>query len=413
VTSDLRAHDGQASLEWVAVVALVATLLGLGAALAEAGFVGRRVTREMARALCLVSAGDCRRDQEPCVTRAQDGKSSLTFNALLVRLGSRSEALIEQRSDGTVAVTKVEGGVLGLEGGFGADAKMKALGIDLAVGGELQASALARRERGRTWIVPDWAAAQRLLGRLRPLHGGAPRSPDIEYGGRDLAGAVSGSLAADGLVHLDAARGSLSFDRSSGTRIDRRTGRRTVFVQARADAQASLAGGVLGLSASTAGELYAVELDRAGRPVDLRVVAAGSFAGSADLPGVVAPVVGLLQAGTAEGRVFEVTAHLDLTDAENLAAARGLLDAVARRGWSTELPAASRALRRRLDERGTVEARVLESRSTSDDLAVHGALGGKVGADVHAESTATRLIAAASRGLDGRWLVREDCVARA
>ncbi|MDX6715800.1 MAG: hypothetical protein QOH30_2358, partial [Baekduia sp.] len=52
-------QGGQASLEWLAVVALVATVLGLGAALAQAGYVGRRVTREMARAVCLVGAGDC------------------------------------------------------------------------------------------------------------------------------------------------------------------------------------------------------------------------------------------------------------------------------------------------------------------------------------------------------------------
>ena len=71
--SDPRAHRqrGQASVEWLAVVALVAVMLGLGAALAQAGYVGRRVTREMARAICLVGSGDCRRDQEPCVVGSQ------------------------------------------------------------------------------------------------------------------------------------------------------------------------------------------------------------------------------------------------------------------------------------------------------------------------------------------------------
>ncbi|MDX6728137.1 MAG: hypothetical protein QOK49_2942, partial [Baekduia sp.] len=87
MSRSLRAADGQASLEWLAVVALVATLLGFGAALAQAGSVGRRVTREMARAICLVGDGDCRRDQEPCVVEMQATKQGLTVQLLFFQLG--------------------------------------------------------------------------------------------------------------------------------------------------------------------------------------------------------------------------------------------------------------------------------------------------------------------------------------
>src|SRR3954449_13110518 len=97
-----RASAGQASVEWLGLVALVATLFGLGAALAQAGFVGRHVTREMSRALCRVGHGDCERDGEPCVTRTEGGGGSIVLNLVVVRLGGGSEALLEQRSDGTV-----------------------------------------------------------------------------------------------------------------------------------------------------------------------------------------------------------------------------------------------------------------------------------------------------------------------
>ena len=86
---DPRAHRqrGQASVEWLAVVALVAVVFGLGTALAQAGYVGRRVTREMARALCLVGSGDCRRDQEPCVVGSLASHQGMTLHLLFFRMG--------------------------------------------------------------------------------------------------------------------------------------------------------------------------------------------------------------------------------------------------------------------------------------------------------------------------------------
>jgi hypothetical protein len=36
-------------------------------------------------------------------------------------------------------------------------------------------------------------------------------------------------------------------------------------------------------------------------------------------------------------------------------------------------------------------------------------LGGRLGGAAHVERRTQRLLAAASRGLDGQWLVRDDC----
>jgi hypothetical protein len=395
-------QGGQASLEWLAVVALVATVLGLGAALAQAGYVGRRVTREMARAVCLVGAGDCARDREPCVVGSRAGAHAVAVDLGIVRLGEDGLALIEHRSDGTVAVTVQRGRAFGLQAAGGAGGEVHLGPLDVELGGELEASLVARRGGGRTWIVGSDAEAERLLADL-----GAAPEPDVVSGDGAWLTSLGARLGAQALVTLDAAHGALTFDRHAGTRTDRRTGHRTIYVQA-SWAAGGKAGGVLDVATGRAGETYAVELDGAGRPVDLRVIAAGRFAGSRDLPGAAQPVAGLLAAGGSGQRLYEVTAHLDLTDPGNLAAARELLDAVARRRATTR---PSQALRRRIDERGTVEARVLEQRSSGDDQGGRLVLGGvPVGGTAHVERRTQRLVAATSRGLDGQWLPRTDCV---
>ena len=393
---------GQASFEWLAVVALVASMLGLGAALAQAGYVGRRVTREMARAICIVGAGDCARDREPCVVGSQENSQGMTVDLAFVHFGEDGYALVEHRSDGTVAVTVEHGYAFGVQAAGGASAELHAGGLDATAGGEIAASLIARYGRGQTWIVGSDAEAGRLLDDLDD----APE-PDVKSGHGAWQGAVGAIAGLDGLMSFDVAHGALTFDHEAGSQVDRRTGHRTLYVQSSWTGEAEI-GDVLGVSGGQVGETYAVELDAAGHPLDLRVIAAGSFAGSQDLPGVVQPVVGLLERGTSEDRIYEVTAHLDLTDARNLAAARELLDAVARRR-ATARP--SQALRRLIDERGTVEARVLQQQTSTHSASLSAAFdGAQFGAGAHVEQRTQKLVAATSRGLDGQWLSRTDCV---
>jgi hypothetical protein len=398
-----RAADGQASLEWLAVVALVTTLLGFGAALAQAGSIGRRVTREMARAVCIVGAGDCERDREPCLVGSSTGRQAVSFDIGIVRLGEDGFALLERRSDGTIAVTIEKGGKAGLAAAAGLSAGVQLGGLDVSVGGEVTASFMAQLGRGKTWIVSSEAQAQRLLE-----HPGDTPAPDITTGQGATTSGAGLDLGISALDEVDVVQGGLSFDRQVGWSADRRTGHRTAYVQASWAASGSAGrGGVLGLSGG--GETYAVELDETGRPVDLRVITAGRFGGSRDLPAVVQPVAGLLTAGSGTDRAYEVTSHLDLTDAANLAAARDLLNAIAGRK-ATAAP--SQALRRRIDERGTVEARVLAQRSSTSGGGLHVTFEGlRLGGAAQVERRTQQLLAATSRGLDGQWLTRSDCVA--
>jgi hypothetical protein len=400
---DPRAHRqrGQASVEWLAVVALVAVMLGLGAALAQAGYVGRRVTREMARAICLVGSGDCRRDQEPCVVGSRATSQGMALHLLFFRLGEDKLGVIEERSDGTFAVTLEDGMTGGLEGSNGLKAGFHVGKIGLSIGGEVTAAVLARLGRGRTWIVGSRTEAQRILGQ-----GDAGRPPDATSGSGAWDSSVdvnaSGELLGEA---VEVARAGLVFDREVGWRVDRGNGHRTAYVQA--TASVAVNGSVLGLSGDDQ-ETYAVEHDEAGRPVDLRVVATGPFAGSRDLPAVVQQVAGLLAVDAGEGeRGYEVTGHLDLTDTGNLVAARELLNAIAGR-QATAAPA--QALRRRIDEHGTVQARILVSRTDTTGMSFDFTGGpGSFSAEAQIQQRSQQLLAATSRGLDGQWITRTDC----
>jgi len=420
VSSHPRAADGQASLEWLAIVALVATLLALGAAAAQAGFVGRQVTREMARALCRVGAGHCETDREPCVVAAARERTGMSISLAVVRFGGHQVGLFEQRSDGTVAVTvgdEIEGGVTA-----GVGARVGALGLSL--GGTLGASVAAQLDHGRTWIVDSMAAAHDVVARYRAgrldqhaggTHRPAAPSADITYDGVQVLPSARVEADAKAVITLAQAGGGLSFDRRARQSLDRRTGHRTIYVQSHwsADGAAKVTGvlDTSGTAAPGGGERYAVELDAAGRPLDLQVIAAGEYAASADLPGIASEAEGLLEAPTAGTRLYEVTAHLDLTDPVNLAASRDVLRAIARGVASA--PEATGALRRRIEQFGTVEARVLDQAGTSRDVGGELALGARVGFDYTHATAATRLLSAASRGLDGRWLPRRDCEAAA
>lgn len=416
-----RAHAGQASVEWIALVLLVAVLFGLGAAMAQAGFVGRRVTREIARAMCLVRSGDCERDREPCAVSTNGRRGGVAVHLAVVKLGGGTVAVLEQRSDGTVAVTRGTTEMLGIEAGLGAARDVALAGISTSAAAALTASYTGTGEQARTWIVGSPEAARRLIESLRPRRiasrGGrvleAPRPatppPDITYRQISTEAAIDAGLQATiGDQDVQLAGLGMRFPKTAGTRVDHRTGHRTIYVQSSSSATLDVPG-VLGLSHTSGGERYAVELDAQGRPVDLQVQATGRFAGSYDLPDVTQPVAGLLAVGSADDRVYEVNAHLDLTDPDNLVAARGLIEAMS---FHVGAPAsASQALRRRLDEQGTVEARVLRQSDSATEHALQSPIGPKVGVTWGHEDRRTELLAATSRGLDGQWIPRTDCVA--
>jgi hypothetical protein len=235
----------------------------------------------------------------------------------------------------------------------------------------------------------------------------------VVYDDRAWLSSLSASLGVQGGDGADLgqlADGRVAFDQHWGTATDRLTGHRTTSIHASWSGAATALGDDFTVSGGDEGPVIAIETDAAGRPLDLRITTTGRFTGSRDLPAVAQPVAGLLAAEAAGAdRRYEVTTHLDLTDPRALAAAGDLVAAIdAKHARATPGP----ELRRLVDERGTVEARVLSDQTTSDDDGAGGGVSGvEVSFDEHAERHERRLLAAASRGLDGEWITRTDCVA--
>lgn len=417
---------GQATSDYVAAVLVVAVAtLGAGAAARSvgAGDVAGAVQRQVARALCVVGRGSCEVDRLPCVVAQRRTTDTASLTVAFLRLGHERVLLREERSDGTVAVTLVDRAKPGVVAGLGAHGRLRLQGRSLTVGGELSAAAVAVLGTGRTWILPDARAADDLLERVRSLrpsalrgHGRAGRGrhdaraellppADQAFSDRGLSVSAAGTLLG--------AQASLEAEDVFGTRTDRRSGQVTAYVRRRN----ALVGSVATLSrAGDRSEQYAVVLDRGGRPLDLVVLDSGTGTAPRQV-GVRAPGVGTTGSARgyrAEGRLWTTETHLDLTDPDNLAAARSFLAQV--RAPSPRLGDVVRvsdALRRRLDERGVVHARTLELSTSGVGMGAGVALGLEVGGEVEHAVQSARLVEAATRGPDGVWRRRDDCLTRA
>jgi hypothetical protein len=145
------------------------------------------------------------------------------------------------------------------------------------------------------------------------------------------------------------------------------------------------------------------------------MIASGEVSASARLPTDVGPIAKALNVPTPGGRRWVAEAHLDLSDPGNLAGARAVLER------TTAFPPrpvaaaeAIAALARRVDERAVVDVRAYTLDRTRDGFALNVGEGLTAVAGSHDSSTEqTRLIAARTRGLDGQWRSRTDCLKEA
>jgi hypothetical protein len=411
---------GQAGVDYVGVLLLVTVVLGAVALVADASGVPQAVDHQLLRALCVVRGGECEQDRAPCPVRSNRRDDAVSARILVFHVGADKTLIREERSDGTVAVTVAYGEQSGLEVSGGAHLEVSLGRGGVGLGGELTAAAVAARERGYTWVLRDGHAADALMGRLGVGPGrldaliasGRVPAPTQLYRHGGLGSRGSASVGT-----VPAATLGLSSQDVAGVRTDASTGRRTFYVQRTVEGSLSLTYATAGATAAhTARERYAVTYDAAGRPVDLMVLTTGIYRGSFDLPGRLQPVVGLLSAPTGHVRTYVEETHLDLTDPESLRVARAFLAQV-RHPDVVNVGAAvaiAAALRRRLDAAGVVHARSYDAdqRRYGIDGSV-GVEGVQLGASVSRTLLDSHLVAAATRGLDGVWRVRGDCLGRA
>jgi|GEM_PF-1467164 len=425
----MRRDAGQGTVEWVGLVAAIATLVFAGAALAQAPFVAHTVTRQVSRALCIVRGGDCRRDQQPCTLASATSGGGLSVSIAFIEIGGDRTMAIERRSDGTALVTVIDGSTAAIRAAAGLEADVAVGTHKLAVGGSIAASVAASALGGRSWLVRSAAEIdllRRQIAAQRPRPGGRlarPRrsrglpplpEPDIRYDEVQtvFAGTIGAGVGIAGSKKTPlSVSGGLTTRNTSGARVDRRSGERTVYLKGFRDydGKVSVFGeAASGTHRSGTDEQYALVFDAAGRPVTLQITAT-----SAELPQVAQPFAGMLRGGGKDAPdTYEVTANLDLTDPANRAATEAMLSATANKRTGP-LPAAVRALRDRVLRSGTVEVRGLASTDDSGSYGGSVAVPGlKLGAKADRRRGSSRLVSAASRGLGGEWLPRDDCAVR-
>lgn len=422
----MSSDRGQASLEYLAVVALVATVLGAAVGLLVATGLGEQVMGAFARALCVVTGGPCDDGARACVVAARRHTEGGHLNMVVLRLGGETAELRETRADGTVAVTLVDEGAAGLDVGTGLEAHVRWGTSSWAAGAELRAAVLAERASGRTWVVRDAAAAQALVARVRladrtrrphatiaptdyyspypPLppqvHAPPPDETFSERAGElavDLRGA--GGRAA---VHLDARQ-------AFGERLERATGRRTVYVRWTGSGRGGAFAGRAGVAAEGAGqERYGITFDRAGRPVDFEVLSALDVTGTASLPPSLAQAAGMLGIPLHGERHVETEQHLDLADPISAAVVRDYLRALG--SGPGVLAPLHAALRERLAAAGATSVRTYAASRSAHEVGGQARIGGVgVGGEAGSEDTSSRLLSAIARRGSGPWRPDRAC----
>jgi hypothetical protein len=403
-------QDGQATLEYTAAIAVVALVLALGglAVAGHGGAIADAVGGGIRRGLCVVLGGDCfGAAPRPCVIGTAEHRRDAQASLMVFRLADGRSVLREVHSDGTVAVTVVQGQRLGAALTFGGVATVN--GHGLKTGGEARVD--GRGAYTRTWVTPDAGAADRLvaqlaeddvpaggvtvaLARLATGHGEGgppPESRALELG---VGGHAEAALRALGL----GARAELLGGATIGVRVSR-GGERAVLLRTDGELGAALTAPVAQLSGGMPSHT-GVELvfDRDGDPVTLTVRAVRGVRGVAQL----GPYA--LRGGDRA----EVEARLDLTDTE----ARALADRLVRGVGSVSGDAldAAHALAARLAERARLDVRLLATDRAEQTSGATVGLGGKLGVEIVRIDESARLVAAAGREPGLGWRKRLDCL---
>lgn len=430
----LRGERGQATHEYVALLAVVAIVVAGLTAISASG-VGASVLRGLQRGICAVAPGPCPRliavrdDLAPCELRRDDRVERFGETLGIVELGTSQTLKAVRRSDGTVVVTLADGTDVGAVWKLGAG--VAAGGAE--VGAKGRAGAGLVWGSGRSWTLPDEAAALDFIarygdkatttGRLvdqvrsrcsllcdaigwRPhaelpppdatfQEGGAAARAERLLGGGTLAGQVKGLL---------------------GRRIER-DGTVTTYVRVEGSllAQLGLPPATREGAAASEGVLSIVR-GPDGRPRSLGVSAAGGGAGRIELAGRAGARGrggggrgGDASADVLRGALVELEATLDLTDPDNLAAAAALVEALGDDAARGDMPRRALALGRRFDSDGQIDLRAYRSSASARGIGVEIGLGVSAGAGWKQSTSGLELLAAWTRLPGLPFLARDDC----
>jgi hypothetical protein len=428
-------NRGQASLEYVALLALLVVLLTGGLAFTGAlPPLGHSVIAAVRHGICLVSGNVCtaREAQSaglaPCPLFRRSENEQASGSVAIVALARGDAMALERRSDGTASVSFMDGGQAGVTAGVGLRFS------PLHVNASIQGTAGVQFTAGRTWefgtvaaaetFVRRYASGQSLGGEVRELGHklcflcpgwlrgpGRPKLPPPSS--RSVEGGVLGQATV--ALGVEGKGGyPVSYDPTLGAVLGRQTaGSRTTWYVEVDGKLLKHVGPVLSplAGARTASAVMALTYDH-GQPVELAVQAATAASDDPSLSG--ATLTGadlaarLRQAVTGPpGGALEADVALDLRDPANLAAVRNF--------FSGGLPGPSEiaALARRLDADAAVDLRLFDYRATDFDVNGNLGLGARLGAGYERTVEVRRLRRAWSRLPGDRLREREDCTGAA
>jgi len=432
-----RPIAGQASAEYVALLAVVGAVVAGAAAVGSPPALAVKLAAALRHGICRVADGVCTSSQaraaglSPCLVQARTDRERLGGRMLVVRLGRGDALLVERRSDGSAAVSFTDGASAGATVG---------VGLRLPSGPRVNArgGAGVQFSAGRTWEFASFAAAARFVRRWAPreslggeavglLRRACPicrRRPSPAMPKPDATfheGGGYGELAAALRLGLRSAGAGAEEEGEAGLIMGRRVargGRVTWYDRIDVEAAGRL-GAVLGAVQARHASEAALEITSVhGRPVELRVRAAARWHGEVDLPagaGSLSDVTAVLRGAPAPppggfGRRVEVEVALDLTDPANRRALAGAAEVLALRvrpsNWGDRL----RALAERLDAEGAVDVRLLRVGLEERDLGAEAALGLVVGGNYRRTQEIRDLVGAWSLRGGGGLREREDCV---
>jgi hypothetical protein len=420
-----RSGCGQATLEYVAVLGVVAVLLIIAGSVTAGPAIANGVGRGFQRALCLVAHASCATvTPRPCTIRTTNTGAEVSAKLAFVRVGRQAGLLRNERSDGSVSLTLLQHVDAGLTAGVGAEGHLRLGSIEVGDGAVAQLEAVARLGGGRVWNVRDAVAADALQRRLVELLAGGVASGlpmigtalklaqhALDVGeGRDLPApaahimdaraGLTASLKLPGGNELSAALGV-----GVGATRETASGRLSALLRLEGDAGAVLAGGLGGLSGGGAASLQ-LTYDRAGRPLELTVSATGHAGGSLAGRGVLPDAV---SARLTRGANISASVVLDLARAESARAVARLVHALSP-AHAEDLLAAARSLAALLQSEGRLDVQRYGSHESGIGAGGEVGLGAQAGIEAGITRAASELLDAWTRPPGGAWERRIDCL---
>jgi hypothetical protein len=415
MSSRLRSAAGQGSVEYVAILALVAIVMAAtvagGASLGPG--VANAVVGGFRHGLCVVTGRACVEVAEgPCVVRSTRDARRETLSVLVAQIGSGRVVLREKLSDGRVRLTllrQVKGGVTAAAGGT---ANVKIGKIEIRAASHAEATLAAIVGRGLVYEAADDRQADALIKQLK-ISGST--SWDVlrhmvgDEDGQPQPYATSWELGAGGKAEGTLARGELSggaganAEGAIGRRFDRRTGEQTFYFRLHEGlsvfGDAMLAKASAGLEGDA---ILSLTLDRSGRAKELSAVVGGQGEAQIGTSGDLATAIGEHTARASTGR-WEAEARVSVTDPATLAAFAA---------WRRDPLSADavRHLGKTLYDRGRLDVRRYARTAGSDSDGFNASLGVRFGVDVEHDTESLRLLRASTKPPGGLWEPRVDCV---